>query len=115
MNTEVETNYSVAGQQLSNATRAVLLAPDAMHKYGYAVLTGPRDQPEIEVFTFDTRADMNRALSDRFHGRFLYEKYPDVLVFEPDSLPHGVGTIEWDDDQIEEALHQRALRGEADA
>lgn len=105
-----QTNHSIAGQQLSGATHAVLLAPDVIDKYGYAVLTGTRDQPEIEVFTFDTRADMNRALSDRFHGRFLHEKYPDVLVFEPDSLPHGVGTIEWDDHQIEQALYERACR-----
>lgn len=104
------TNHSIVGQQLSQATQAVLIAPGAEQQYGYATLTGTRDEPEIAVYTFATRAEMDRALDEAFNGRFLHQKYPDVFVFGPDSLPHGQGTIEWDDDLLEEALFERASR-----
>lgn len=111
MSTPFETNHSIAGQQLEGATQAVLIAPGAEGQWGYAVLTGTRAQPEIAVYTFATRADMDRALDEAFHGKFLHQKYPDVFVFTPDSLPRGAhGSIEWDDDQLEQALFERASR-----
>lgn len=115
MSAPFDTNHSIAGQQLSQATHAVLIAPGAEQQYGYAVLTGTRDEPEIAVYTFATRADMDRALDEAFNGKFLHELHPDVFVFEPDSLPCLQGTVEWDDDQLEEALFERACREGADS
>lgn len=110
MSAPFDTNHSVADQQIAHAKRAVLIAPGAEQQYGYATLTGSKDEPEVAVYTFATKADMDRALSEAFKGRLLSDLYPDVFVFGPDSLPHGQGTVEWDDDQFEEALYERASR-----
>lgn len=103
---------TIAAQQLAGAVQAVHLGPEAHRQHGYALLTGTREQPEITLYTFDSRADMERALAKAFNGRPLDTRYPDVFVFGPDSQPHGTPTIERDDAELEELLHQRALRGE---
>lgn len=116
MSAPFDTNHSIAGQQVEHAKRAVLIAPGAEQQYGYATLTGSKDDPEIAVYTFATKAEMDRALSEAFKGRLLSDLYQDVFVFGPDSLPSGVhGTIEWDDDQFEQALFERASRDGDDA
>lgn len=107
-----EAYRNIAAQQLAGAVQAVHIGPGAEHQYGYATLTGTRDQPELSIYTFDTRADMERALSKAFNGKPLDARYPDVFVFGPDVPVHGTPTIEWDDAELEELLHQRALRGE---
>lgn len=78
------TNGSIARQQVASAVEAVLLTPGAADLHGYATLTGTKDSPEIEVFTFPTRAAMDNALSARFTGRTLEQIYQDVYVFSPD-------------------------------
>jgi len=107
-----EAYRNIAAQQLAGAVQAVHIGPGAEHQYGYATLTGTRDQPELSIYTFDTCADMERALSKAFNGKPLDTRYPDVFVFGPDVPVHGTPTIEWDDADLEELLHQRALRGE---
>lgn len=109
MSAPAETYRNIAAQQLTGAIQAVHIGPDAEHQYGYATLTGTREQPEITLYTFDSRADMERALAKAFNGKPLDTRYPDVFVFGPDVPVHGTPTIEWDDADLEELLHQRAL------
>ncbi len=111
MSAPAAANRNIAAQQLTGAIQAVHIGPDAHRQHGYALLTGTREQPEITLYTFDSRADMERALAKAFNGKPLDTRYPDVFVFGPDVPVHGTPTIEWDDNELEELLHQRALRG----
>ncbi len=77
-------NQSIHDQHLSTAVKAVLLVPGGSAMYGYAALTGTRDQPEIEVNTFRDRESMLLALSALRRGRLLGDIYPDVYRFGPD-------------------------------
>jgi hypothetical protein len=106
-----EAYRNIAAQQLTGAVQAVHIGPGAEQQYGYATLTGTRDQPELRIYTFESRAAMERALATAFNGKPLDARYPDVFVFGPDVPVHGSGTVEWDDADLEELLHQRALRG----
>lgn len=93
----MSTNYSIAGQQIADAIQAAVIAPGAERLHGYATLTGTRDYPEITVHTFESRADMDRALSDAYHGKFLSHLYPDVYVFGPDRPIRMYAVIEEDE------------------
>lgn len=115
MSTAFEANQSVRDQHLDTAIEAVLLVPGGADLYGYAVLNGTRDEPEYQVYTFPDRESMLLALSSTFNGRLLSQKYHTIYQFGPDRPLRMYGVVEWDDDEIEEIRHQRALRGEADA
>jgi hypothetical protein len=84
MTAPLESNPSLCGQHLSRAVRAALVVPGAENAYGYATLTGTRENPEIQVHTFPDRKSMVLALSSTFNGRLLSDLYPDVFVFGPD-------------------------------
>lgn len=84
MSAPFDINYSVFAQHLSQAVDAVLIARDTENEYGYATMTGTRENPELQVHTFPDRESMARALSSTFNGRLLSALYPDVFVFGPD-------------------------------
>lgn len=77
-------NYSIYGQHLSQAIQATVIAPGAANLWGYATLTGTRENPEMEVHTFSDWESMVRALSTTFRGRLLSDLYHTVYYFGPD-------------------------------
>jgi len=99
-------NNSVFDQHLAHALKAVLLVPGAERLYGYAALTGTRENPEIVVHTFADQETMILALSETFNGRLLSDIYPDVYRFGPDQSPRLRLVVEQDDDPDDEDLDE---------
>ena len=110
MSAPFEPNQSIHDQHLGTAVDAVLLVHGGEHLYGYAVLNGTRDEPEYQVYTFPDRESMFLALSELHNGRLLSDKYHTIYQFEPNRRLRSHGTVEWDDDQLEQALFERACR-----
>lgn len=113
MSAPFEPNQSIHDQHLETAVDAVLLVAGGEHLYGYAAITGTRDEPELEVRTFPDRESMLLALSELHDGRLLSQKYHTIYRFEPSRPLRMHGTVEWDDDELEEIRHQRAFRGDS--
>lgn len=91
-------NYSVAAQHLAQAVDAVLVGGDPKHRYGYATLTGTRDDPDLRVYTFPDRRSMNRALSETRKGRLLHDLFHTTYRIRPDRPVRLYMVIEEDDE-----------------
>lgn len=102
MSAPLDINHSVFAQHMSQAVDAVLIGPNAEHQYGYATLTGTRENPEIQVYTFPDRESMARALSSTFNGRLLPDLYPDTFRIAPDE-PIRLRMVIEEDEEDQEA------------